>query len=162
MRTIDTEGCIHGDVYSTRIKPGLLRRFGPDGRSTGVAMRCDCNGTGYWEHGLTVEQCVAEAAHKTELDNLRRRAVRETQREQRRLRLLSRISSRILVTRDDARAIGACAAGINAWCARVGIDAAQTALPARDVIKLALATGARQATAAALMATRRALQSASA
>jgi hypothetical protein len=158
LRTIGLLGCIHGDAYSTLIKPGVRRRFDRDGKTTGLAVRCDCNGTKYWEHAATVEQCHAEAARKVELDTLRRRAVRETQREQRRLRLLSRISARILVTRDDARSIGACNAGIDAWCARAGITAEQTALPAREVIRLAMSTGERQAVAAALMATRRTLQ----
>ena len=154
-RLAPSESLLHGDAYGLVDEDGAVQRYSPKG-VTGVALRLvDGDGALYWEHGKDITECRAEAARKIALLLEQKTRLRESQRDARRLRLLARISSGVLVTRQDARDTGACVAGINAWCDRVNIT--QDALPARDVFRLANATGERRAMAAVLLACRKAL-----
>jgi len=157
-RLAPAESLLHGDAYGLLDADGTVQRYSPKG-FTGVAVsfvpEVDGDGALYWEHGADVTECRAEAVRKIALHIEQKTRLRESQRDARRLRLLARISAKVTVTRQDARDIGACAAGINAWCDRVNITA--DALPARDVFRLATATGERQAMAAVLLACRKAL-----
>lgn len=66
----------------------------------------------------------------------------------------ARISTKIMVTRDDAASIGCCIPGIQAWCNRVG---AGETMAAADVVRLAIETGERRALATAIAACKRAI-----
>lgn len=149
----DGNGATHGDLFTTPVpgSHGLVRvRHDIHGLKTGVAVRVGDT----WEHASTVEEANAEVAHKRAIAELAERTEKLTAREARRHRLLGRISEKIIVSRDHARATGACAAGVAAWCARFGFaDAA----PARAVFRAALASGERRAQAAVLLAVRHAL-----
>jgi hypothetical protein len=154
-RLAPPESLLHGDVYGLVDADGTVQRHSPKG-FTGVAVHLmDGDGAKYWEHGADVTECNAEAARKIALHFEQKTRLRESRQDARRLRLLARISTGVLVTRQDARDTGACVAGINAWCERVNITA--DALPARDVFRLATATGERRALAAVLLACRKAL-----
>jgi len=154
-RLAPTESLLHGDAYGLIDADGTVQRHSPT-KFTGVAVHLmDGDGAKYWEHGADVTECHAEAARKIALRLEQKKRFVESQRDARRLRLLARISAKVTVTRQDARDTGACVAGINAWCERVNIT--QDALPARDVFRLATATGERQAMAAVLLACRKAL-----
>ena len=158
LRGISDDGCTHGDAYSLPAPSGLglrtvRRRFGADGKPRGFAAR----GALDWEHGASYAEIIAERDRKLELAAVRETAARETARDQRRLRLLARISARVLVSREDAAAVGACRAGIDGWCERVGIAPDVASVPARDVFRLATQSGERRAIAAGIMAARRAL-----
>jgi len=144
---------LQGDCFAVYEGDGAVR-FGPSGR-TGYAMRLPgVFAHEYWEHGSDAAECLAERARKVTLAKIQARMDGESARESRRLRLLARISSKVMVTRADAAATGACAAGIAAWCASVGAGDSMTA---RDVVRLATETGERRATLAAIFACRRAL-----
>lgn len=144
---------LQGDCYAVYEGDGAVR-FGPSGR-TGYAMRLPgVFAHEYWEHGIDAADCLSERARKVTLAKIQARMDGESARESRRLRLLARISSKVMVTRADAAATGACAAGIAAWCASVGAGDSMTA---RDVVRLATETGERRATLAAIFACRRAL-----
>jgi len=153
-RLAPPECLLQGDCYAVREGEGAVR-FGPAGR-TGYAMRLPgvYAAAEYWEHGSDAAECLAERARKVNLAEIQARMDGESARESRRLRLLARISSNVMVTRADAAATGACAAGIAAWCASVGAGDSMTA---RDVVRLATETGERRATLAAIFACRRAL-----
>ena len=154
-RLAPAESLLHGDAYGLLDVDGTVQRYSPKG-FTGVALHLvDGDGVPYWEHGADITECRAEAARKIALRLEQKKRFAESQRDARRLRLLARISTGVTVTRQDARDTGACAAGINAWCERVNIT--QDALPARDVFRLANATGERRAMAAVLLACRKAL-----
>ena len=154
-RLAPSESLLHGDAYGLVAEDGAVQRYSPKG-FTGVALHLmDADGALYWEHGADVTECRAEAARKLALRLEQKTRLAESQRDARRLRLLARISDKVTVTRQDARDTGACVAGINAWCERVNIT--QDALPARDVYRLATATGERRAMAAVLLACRKAL-----
>ena len=143
------ECLLDGDVYAILDGDGGAVRYGVAGR-TGYAL---LHGA-VWEHGANAEHCRAEGARKAALVVLQAQAATESARDARRLRLLAKISTKIIVTRNDARAAGACTAGIDAFCNRHGLG---TGAPARDVVALASQTGERRALAAALMACRRAI-----
>ena len=146
-----------GDCYAVWDDDGSgAMRFGADNCATGYAMLLQHpTGSGcYWEHGTNPTECIEERERKALLALKARMRVQETAREARRVRLLARISTAIMVTRDDAAATGACAPGIQAWCNRVG---AGERMAARDVVRLAAETGERRALAAALLACRKAL-----
>jgi hypothetical protein len=154
-RLAPAESLLHGDAFGLLDADGTVQRHSPKG-FTGVALHLvDGDGALYWEHGTDITECRAEAARKIALQIEQKTRLRESQQDARRLRLLARISTGVLVTRQDARDTGACVAGINAWCDRVNITA--DALPARDVFRLATATGERRAMAAVLVACRKAL-----
>lgn len=148
--------CTHGDLYcvADALDETVRHRFNDKHEHTGYAVRFGAE----WDHGATTADCVAEHNRKVDLIAARARARTETQKEQRRLRLLARISDRVIVTRDDARAVGACAAGIAGFCKRVGIADDVVGVPARELFRMAQATGERQAIAAGIMAARRAIQ----
>lgn len=154
-RIAPAESLLHGDAFGLIDADGTVQRYSPTG-FTGVAVHLiDADGALYWEHGADVTECRAEAVRKIALRLEQKKRFVESQRDARRVRLLARISTGVLVTRQDARDIGACVAGINAWCERVNIT--RDALPARDVFRLANATGERRAMAAVLLACRKAL-----
>lgn len=171
LHGISDTGCTHGDLYSLTKRRGAVARYAVrDGRivKIGVAVqypRADAFSPSesgplsgdYWEHGADAAECAAEYTRKSEQQRVMRAAARESGRDQRRLRLLARISAQVRVTRDDARAVGACAAGIAGWCERVGISDAVASMPAREIFALATKTGERTAIAAAIMAARRAV-----
>lgn len=143
---------LQGDCYAVYEGKGAVR-FGPAGR-TGYAMRLPgVYAHHYWEHGSDAADCLAERARKVNIAQIQARMDGESARESRRLRLLARISNTVMVTRADAAATGACAAGIAAWCARVGAGDSMTA---RDVVRLATETGERRAILAAIFACQRA------
>ena len=150
---ISTDGITYGDLYSLPARRSdVRRRYDADRKQTGVALRLAGGG---WEHGATVEACLAEIAHKAQVAAAQVAARRMTAREQRRDRLLARISTQVIVTRADGRAAGSCQAGIDGWCGRVGL-ADRDGIPAREIMMLARATGEeRRALAACIIAMRR-------
>jgi len=145
------DGLIHGDLYALKTVTGV-DRYGVEGK-TGVAIPAGFAG---WEHGATVDECRAEIENKRQIARERDENVRLGKRDQRRLRLLARISRRVMVSRDDAAATGACRAGIDAWCMRVGVES--DLMPAADVYQLAIQSNERRAIAAAIWACRKAIQ----
>ena len=156
-------GSLPGDLYLTRQPGNYYRRVGWDGKTCGLAMRrtvesglraiwpvaLDTDGR-YWEHGDSIAAICLEEEHK------RRSALvkRATKRDERRARLLARISEQIMVCRADARAVGACDAGINTYCTAHNLA---DQIPARDLVRLAIATrqplALRAAMHAAMIAT---------
>ena len=108
---------------------------------------------GQWEHGKTVAEAQAEivrkqailAAEKIETDrrnaeaNLRQIAAEAEAAKQQRIdraaRLLARIGTKTTVGYDDARAVGACDAGLKAFAERIGLPL-DSRLTLADVCKL--------------------------
>jgi hypothetical protein len=76
----------------------------------------------------------------------------------RRERLLARLSSRIMVSRDDAVRAGYCRAGIERWCRAAGIPADTTEISTRQLMRLAQQTGEPRAIRVAVLAARRAFE----
>lgn len=168
LRGLGTDGLTHGDLFSLTRRErvdGAMRnvatRYNEVGKITGVAVDLPSVGRPgtYWEHGVSVSACVAERAHKQAIHDAAIVANRATAKQQRRERLLARLATRISVTREDARATGACMAGINAWCERMGIASSTNAVSSAEIVRLAKQSNEPRAIAAALIATRRALQS---
>lgn len=119
-----------------------------------------------WADAIAEEQSRAAAAlrrfEEARAESIRlllRLPTREEarQRDERRLRLLARLSERIQVSREDARASGACLSGIDSWCEKYGIPNDLPTLSARRVVQLAIESGQRVAMAAAVRAARHAL-----
>lgn len=154
-----SDALTHGDLFGRRRAGGnIVDRFNVHGKPIGIAVEFPdiFNPTvQYWEHGNSIADCEVARQEKITHAAAKAAAARETKKESRRLRLLARISTAVLVTRADGRAIGACQAGIDGWCSRMNITT--DALPARDVVRLATQSGERQALAAALHACRKAL-----
>lgn len=70
----------------------------------------------YWEHGETVEACIAERQRKLDIAIERERRYDRTHRSERRARLVAKICHRAMVDAEMIHARGACWAGIAAWC----------------------------------------------
>lgn len=133
---------------------GIRRKHGWDvydasGDLVGVAIpqASDLqNRWGKWEHGATVADAQAEIERKqqilrAEAEETERRklaAEQEAKRQariERAARLLSRIGTNLTVGYDDARAVGACEAGLRAFGERVGLTR-DARLPLAEVAKL--------------------------
>ena len=134
-------GTLDGDLY---IVPTMKRnghttrgdRYRYDEKrgqfvKSGIAVEFDKpDGTGkYYEHGKTYRACVAEHARKwghyqhEQYQAQQRRDANELQRQQnakikRAARLIAKLCPKLRVTFEDARAVGYCSAGIEAYCKR--------------------------------------------
>ena len=117
---------------------GVTRRYAMDGSFAGVLvpMPEDLRREyGQWEHGRTVAECRAEIEIKRAAKAARAREIAQTERERmratRRASLIAKLCHGAMVTAADVRRVGACQAGISAWCAARGIDPRGTlSLPA--------------------------------
>lgn len=110
------------------------RRFAFDGKPTGAAVKAPKVLWGRWEHGSTVAVCRAEIRSKRAILASETALAAATARDQRATRLLARLSTRITVTRADARDAGYCLAGIEAWCRSHGVDV-DVAIPLANLAK---------------------------
>jgi|SRR6185437_14216761 len=112
-----------------------------------IAMPSDLsNRWGRWEHGATVAEAQAEIERKrailrTEAEEAAARklselaAAKQQARIDRAARLLARIGIRTEVGYDDARACGACDAGLRTFAAKLGLPI-DTRLPLAEVAKI--------------------------
>lgn len=125
-----SEICLHTDSYFRVVDKTLGKRIaeryavirGDLALSGYATQERDADGKLYWEHGETIEACHAEAVRKRELaaENARVKAL--DARQQRKARLLARLSTKLAATFTDALAVGYCDSGISSWCAARGID----------------------------------------
>lgn len=126
-------GLLDGDLWAVRrVLCGreILTRFGLRRKKlarTGLAVWVP-TGTnekgqkvGHWEHGDTIGAIKAEIRHKEEVRRKEAEAKALSEREQRFARLVAAICPRLVVTYDDARACGYCAAGIQGFQERFGL-----------------------------------------
>lgn len=131
------QGTLPGEAC-TITTGGVTRRYSVDGSFAGVlvALPEDLRREyGQWEHGRTVAECRAEIEIKRAAKAARAREIAQTERERarvdRRASLVARLCHWAIVTATDVRRVGACQAGISAWCAARGIDpGASLPLPA--------------------------------
>lgn len=89
----------------------------------------------YWEHADTLREARAERRRKIEIAEAAAREKRITERNARLAARVAKISTKITAEYDDARALGYCAPGIEAWARSRGIDitaAVPLAILARD------------------------------
>lgn len=156
-------GSLPGDLYLTRQPGSYYRRYGWDGKLRGLTMRraveialkstwpvaLDPDGR-YWEHGASVVEILAEEQRKREIALQKRADVRAD----RAARLLARVSDRVTATREDARAVGACVAGIEAYCSAHALGESVTA---RELVALAISSRQPLALRAAVHAARRSI-----
>jgi hypothetical protein len=85
---------------------------------------------GAWEHARDAMGCDAETARKF----ARVTEKRQSARDERRVRLLARLSSRLTATLSDATACGYCLAGITAWATARGVDLS-SAVPLSTLVR---------------------------
>ena len=71
-----------------------------------------------WEHGTTIEVAKAEIVRKQGIIAAERAEKARTERQERAARLLARIGVKTEVSYEDARAVGACEAGLRAFAER--------------------------------------------
>lgn len=128
-----TAGCLlDGDAYAIRGADGTCTRYTAAGKITGYACQLPADlmdRWGRWEHAATPEGLAAEVDAKRKILASAARYSRATRRDDRAVRLLARISATPVVY-SDARAAGACAAGIEAWAADRGVSVS-AAIPCR-------------------------------
>lgn len=135
------EALLDGDAIAIRRSGSLLHiydRYDSDGRHTGVCRRLPEeleSRWGRWEHGKTPSDLKREIEHKRRVLQYEAEAAATAEKLGRKARLLSRLSSRIRASFADARSVGYCVSGIEAWCARRGVAVDSTvpiSLLARD------------------------------
>jgi hypothetical protein len=106
---------------------GKVTRYGLRGSRlvrTGVAVRmpADLASFGRYEHATSLRGCAVEIKRKRKTVAAARKLALMTARNERRARLLARVSARLTANFEDARACGFCAAGISAWAAERGVS----------------------------------------
>lgn len=100
---------------------------------------------GRYDHGRTVAEAEAEIKRKRAVLAAEREAKRLSERAERAARLLARIGANVMIGYDDARAIGACDAGIRAFGARIGVTDMSKKIPLAEISKLEPVYAARLA-----------------
>ena len=130
-------GLLDGDLYARERRAGIAVRYNLKDESTGFAVRFPLpqdSSRDYWEHGATLDECRREYERKRGLA----RVARMDARGARKARLIARLCGGLACTVDDARALGYCRAGIDAFRDRYQLAETATARELR-------ATGAYQA-----------------
>ena len=131
LRTIVGEGKILFDAsalpreIAVRLD-GKVTRYALRGSRlvrTGVAVRmpADLLSFGRYEHAKSLRGCAAEIKRKRDTSAAAEKLARLTARNERRARLLAKVSAKLTASFDDARACGFCTAGITAWAADRGV-----------------------------------------
>jgi hypothetical protein len=110
---------LDGDLYAIEKRPGIVLRYSLKDGITGYAVHYPTTQglEAYWEHGATLDECRRERERKLALA----RVAQIQGRAARKARLIARLCGALTCTVDDARAVGYCRAGIDAFCARYGL-----------------------------------------
>jgi hypothetical protein len=131
LRGVDygSPALLDGDLYAIE-HHGIIERFSGRNEKTGIAMRVPAMaGLGEsYEHGRDIAECRVEYEHK--LRSRRDRAIsllHDTDyRARRKARLVARLCRKLVCTIDDARSVGYCRAGIDAFRRRHGLGTEAT------------------------------------
>ncbi len=121
---------LDGDLYAIE-RHGVIERYNPNDQKTGVALRIPAMAgeAETFEHGADIAECRAEYERKMEMR--RQKALQllhdPDYRRQRKARLIARLCGGLACTVEDARSLGYCRAGIDAFRDRYGLMDTATA-----------------------------------
>lgn len=120
---------INGDLFSKQVHANVYIRHDKAGKKTGYAVRLQrpLQSAYYYEHGKTIREIKQEYAHKLEIAIQKSAEEKQTRETARAARLINRLVKKAIVTYQDARAVGFCNPGIEAFCSRVNIQFSEDA-----------------------------------
>jgi hypothetical protein len=126
----DHPALLDGDLYATERHGIIIERYDAKDRKTGIAMRIPAIAglSVAYEHGKDIAECRAEYERKLQIRRDKAIALlHDTDyRAKRKARLVARLCGRLTCTIDDARAVGYCRAGIDAFRRRYGMGETAT------------------------------------
>lgn len=136
--SLDTGLLLPGDHVAIK-KKGHWVRIDSEGDTNGVSIRMpvDISNFGKWEHGVSLEECVAEIEKKRAIDKQAKETKKAGERRARRIERAAKILAHWSVREigaSDVAAVGACRAGIEAWAISHGL-AIDAKLPLAEIAK---------------------------
>jgi hypothetical protein len=127
--TYNHDALLDGELYA-RERHGIIERYDAKDRKTGIAMRIPAMAglSETYEHGKDITECRAEYERKLQIRREKAIALLHNTdyRAKRKARLVARLCGRLTCTIDDARAVGYCRAGIDAFRRRYGLGETAT------------------------------------
>lgn len=116
--------CLNGDLFAIEVHKDVFVRYNK-GKKTGYAVRLPEPGSAgyYYEHGKTLKEVKDEYAHKVDVYKKKEQEKRISERVSRAKSLIYRYATnKVQVSYTDARAVGFCNPGIEAFCERYGLN----------------------------------------
>jgi hypothetical protein len=142
---------LDGDLYATE-RHGIIERYDSRDRKTGIALRIPAiaGEPVTYEHGRNIAECRAEYERKLQIRRDKAVALlHDTDyRTRRKARLVAHLCRNLTCTIDDARSVGYCRAGIDAFRSRHGLGEQATISQLRSThddraLRVVLAAAAR-------------------